>query len=269
MRILPLLFIMVTFAGCAGDAPEPVTDNPLGLPDVEAGPDTGAIQGVVVDTAIVPIVGATITIGALGIELVTDENGGFGISDMEPGIYAVDVSAPLYLPAQQVVEVVAGQASKARILLQADPTPLPYHETLKYNGFVGLWAPGASYVVQLLFQNDTICRCQTMFSPGKDVTEFVFEAIWEPSLSVPTMDQMSWELDSYAHGSLDNQEGEYSTSPIYARLNRTLYSPAADEWLARITPGIGAGIYIQQSYEMFVSTFYHGAAPQGFSIINP
>lgn len=270
-RLSALAFLVLVVSGLAGcsEAPEGVPADTIdhSAPEVQVGTDTGAIQGVVVDETIAPVGGAQVALPQLDRTATTNEEGGFGFSDVAPGIYVVDAASPDHLGARQSIEVVAGEVSKVRVLLEIDPTPSPYHQVRYFEGYVGLWAPPGSYVVQLLVQNDTICRCEWTFQTPDAVTEFIYEALWTQTIVVPTLDQMYWELDSYVDGSLDHQEGDYSQSPVYVRLDRATYPPEADTWLARITPATTGGVFVQQSYELFITSFHFGPGPDEYSIV--
>lgn len=269
MKWILAMLVAVMFAGCAAEAPEPVQHD--GTPDVEVDrkATTGAIAGIVVDETITPIAGANISIQNSALWTLSDEDGGFAFEDVPPGVYFLEATSTQHSTTATSVEVKAGELSKARVLMKTEFRPEPYLNTVKHDGFVGLWLPGPSYVVQLLYPDENICDCQMQIYPDGNITDFVFEAFWDATVTVPELDQMSWELDSYIGDSLDHQEGEYAESPIYGMVPRETYSAQADNWLARVTPGIAAGFYIQQRYEMFVTSFHIDDAPDGWSINDP
>jgi hypothetical protein len=255
-------------AGCS-DAPATEPTSSFDAPDATTTATTGGIRGVVIDPTITPVIGAAVMLDGTKVATETDDAGGFAFSDVEPGIYFIAVQSDGHLSAQQSVEVTAGFVEKVRIMVQIDQRPAPYHQSLKFDGFIGLWAPGPSYVVQLVYPDDDVCKCQMQVHPDGNISNFVFEAFWEASVTVPEFEDMSWEFDSYEGESLDNQEGEYAPSPIYGNLDRELYSQNSDNWLARVTPGIAAGVYVQQNYEMFVTSFHLAPGPDGWSINDP
>ena len=79
-----LLLLAVTLAGCSdGEAPAPEPDE--SFQPVVTDSDLGAISGVVVDEAILPVVGATVTVQGLGLTTETNEGGQFVVEELEPG----------------------------------------------------------------------------------------------------------------------------------------------------------------------------------------
>ena len=268
MRLLVVLFVTALLAGCSEAEPTTAKD-PLLDPDVDVktSATTGALKVVVVDPSIVPIPDATIVISGQGLETTSDAAGAFGFSDLEPGVYFLEVDGPQHNKTTQSIEITAGEVTNTRVLLPVDLSPQPYEETLQFKGFVGLWLPGPSYVINLVQPMEETCICEWWVEPSSDPAGFVYEALWEASLEVPEFDQMSWEMDGYTDGSLGHQEGEYAPSPIHAHIPREIYAESADTWLARITPGISAGVYIDQAYDLYVSVFYVEAPPEGWSFI--
>jgi hypothetical protein len=131
-----LLLACLVLAGCAVR-----TDSGGGTfePQVQVTDSTGGIRGVVVDQAIRPLAGATVTATAPGTtrNATSDTNGGFAIAGLRPGLYLVKVSKPLYDTQQQSVDVQAGVTPKVtKIQLTQLVFAKPYTQTLKFKGFI-------------------------------------------------------------------------------------------------------------------------------------
>lgn len=126
-------------AGCSGgpeaDAELDGKFQDLGL---QATATTGVIRGLVVDDAIKPVAGATVTLTGPGAKATTDENGLFGFDDLPAQTYFLQVEKAGYRSTQQSTDVQAGVAEPAivKVLLQADPGSLPYLVQHLYRGYI-------------------------------------------------------------------------------------------------------------------------------------
>ena len=81
-----LLVLALLLAGCSEPTETPDEPFDASLDDeLEATAETGVIRGVVVDAAIVPVAGVTVTIDGLDQETTSNEAGAFGFDGLEPG----------------------------------------------------------------------------------------------------------------------------------------------------------------------------------------
>ncbi len=121
MRIgVTLVLVSLALAGCADESKPATTSTDDPTVAVEVTDDTGAIRGVVVNDAIVPVAGATISILNTELTTSTDENGAFGFSRVIPGTYFGTVSKDLHAEVQFNVEVVAGVEAPEIVKVQLD-----------------------------------------------------------------------------------------------------------------------------------------------------
>lgn len=150
MRPAPvaLLALFAVVAGCTDPgSPAPQEGaTPDAFEDVEVTDTTGAIRGVVVNEAIVPIADVLVALNT-GKNVTSDEQGAFVFSDLEPGTYFLTASKLGFNSVQTSAEVVAGEAEPpiTKITLLADPTQQPYTQTLKWEGFLQcgvMWSSG-------------------------------------------------------------------------------------------------------------------------------
>ncbi|HUR62270.1 MAG TPA: carboxypeptidase-like regulatory domain-containing protein [Candidatus Thermoplasmatota archaeon] len=146
----PLLAACFILAGCATQASDSTSNGSFTEPpEVKVTDSTGGIRGVVVDEAIRPIKAATVLITGNGFNktFTTDASGGFSVSDLQPGVYFVKASKPLYDTQQQSIEVKAGVApGVTKIQLNQVVFGKPYMQTLRYKGFISC---SGNYVVLL------------------------------------------------------------------------------------------------------------------------
>src|SRR5688572_29700093 len=129
--ILVALLAAATLAGCAG-----TPSGPGGDPGLQVTETTGGIRGIVVDQAVVPVEGATITLAG-GQSTATGADGLFNFTGLEPGDHFVMASKPGYLSVQQSVAVVAGVADPpiVKVLLERLTSAQPYVDFYKLEGF--------------------------------------------------------------------------------------------------------------------------------------
>lgn len=110
----PLAFFFIIFIISCGDNPVK-TDTPNEATKANPNPNTGSIKG-----KIVPPIAGTVITAYKGEQFVkfteTDEQGNYLISDLPPGIYSVEISAPFHFldVSNRSVEVVEGQISEAK-----------------------------------------------------------------------------------------------------------------------------------------------------------
>lgn len=122
-------------AGCSGSGGSSGTGStpdssefPTATVDVEPTATTGIIRGVVVDQAIRPLSGVTITIAGTQQSTLSNDEGAFGFENLVPGTYFVVAHKAGYQDLQASTDVVAGVADPdiVRIKMQADPRGLAY-----------------------------------------------------------------------------------------------------------------------------------------------
>lgn len=133
------LLTAVVLGGCANNAADPnaaLDKIATNAPTLEVTDSTGGIRGVVVDSAITPIAGATVAI-TNGPTAKTDKSGLFTFSGLKPGDYFLTASKAGYTTVQSTAVVKAGVANPPIVKIQVAyiPGKQPYVETFKLNGF--------------------------------------------------------------------------------------------------------------------------------------
>lgn len=114
--LIVVLLISSLIISCGNNPVETKTDASNEI--TKANPNTGSIRGKIVP----PIAGTVITTykESQFIKFTeTDEQGNYLISDLSPGIYAVEISAPFHFldVSNRSVEVVEGQISEAATII--------------------------------------------------------------------------------------------------------------------------------------------------------
>ncbi len=278
------LMLAVSLAGCADDtAPVPTEETTAADDKVKATDTTGVIRGVVVDSAIVPIAGAVITIKSTGAEALSLEDGSFGFSELDPGNYFMQISKVGFVSVQAQAKVDAGvdKPPVVRVQLTADEAYNPFSATQIYKG---LYQCGTSVLVVCGAPNIILGQGTTDDTSTPDIyveagAQLVqTEMVWESTQAVSP--QLYFEMETIGH---ECTGGTFLTSargdsPLRAQVfNDTLeehnvgencpiyHSVFAGDALnrAHCVPGApcpGVGFSIQQDFSWYITEF-HGYMP--------
>lgn len=297
MRVIALVALLATplLAGCAEDTGGPSESGPTfdGL-DLTATSSTGVIRGVVVDDAIRPIAGATVRLtgGDSAGETVTNGEGLFGFSSLQPGTYFLGISKVGYFTTQQSADVVAGVAEPdiVKVLLQVDASSLPFFEAFVFEGFVECTTSAIVLcgLPNLLLEDNITNDRFTWDQPVADGADLIqAEMVWESTQAVSPQLYFEMEaLNGACEPSADNDDGFLGSargeSPIMARVNATLIElngigAACPIYFSLFSggpvctaptpiPSVGTlnpvcpGVTVQQRFSMYVHAF-HGYLP--------
>ena len=297
MRFPAVVAAMVLLAGCTdggGDAAG-ATGEP-----VAAG--TGRLCIVVVDQAIRPVADVNLTIpmtDGTSRSAVTGEDG-TACLDLAPGTYVVDARHlhGRFGSAQTTVTVEEGREVQAKVLLEALFTQEPFHDTLKFDGFIQC-GYAISGVMSSLCVNDythfvgpyTCTECEhffdsrsTNFALGPGWQTAIYELTWEPSAQ-GTSPEMSLIISFFPRDASHafcraagpnpllvrqqlgeecegNQGGEPEQPPPEGMPNMHLFA-ATDP-----PEGQPASVAFSQRFTVFLNFFYYGMPPEGWSFLN-
>jgi hypothetical protein len=275
MRPSPLLLLaVVLLAGCSGAKGGPAAvdladGTSLEFQDVDVSAKEGGISGVVLDPAIRPVAGANITLLTTGETVAADANGLFTFSNVAPGLHTLQASAPRHLPIQVAAEVFAGAVAKVRIVLAIDPTPLPYHLTLKFDAYDEAGQPLVDFAVDLVsrsFLNGTLppmCdRCYFPFEAGANWTDILLEAVWEDSVApvAENATQYYWNVEGP-----DGYQDDYCTSPCRVVVPHEGLEGATG--MAVLMSPDEDWVDLQQAWTIYLTLFYVEPAPETFSVV--
>ncbi|MGB1586617.1 MAG: carboxypeptidase-like regulatory domain-containing protein [Thermoplasmatota archaeon] len=141
MRVgLVVLLLAASLAGCAEETgPQEESDDTAfeGL-EGRVTEDTGLIRGLVLDDAIVPVAGATVTLQGEGRTAETTEEGAFLFDDLAPGTYFMTVEKLGYNTTQTSANVEAGveRPDIIKVKLIQDKANQPFVEAAQFDGFI-------------------------------------------------------------------------------------------------------------------------------------
>ncbi len=264
MRLLAaLLLLAIGFAGCAENAPvdpeEDLFDEPANV-----GSGLGVIRGVVVDTSIVPVPEATVTLQG-GESILSSDDGAFQFVDVEPGNHFITIEKTGWSRVQQSVLVVADVAKPdiVRVMLEFYPESLPSAMTFTAEGFVQCGA-GTPLTIHQCPGLDDQDKSQVTIPYGGNPDHVQVEVQWKSTqpagnelylISKICGDPCDWGFDGRF------SEGIFS-SPHIARTtgdNRT--SMQLGVWASPGGPANGTGVALDQPFQVYGTFFYNIPEP--------
>lgn len=266
---LALVLTTALFAGCTdagtdGDQLRLADGTTL---DVTGGVSatTGAIAGVVVDEAIRPIAGAFVTLQATQANATTDDNGVFRFTDLQPAFYAFQVTAAGFLPIQGSADVLANTVTPAKVQLIQDLSPQPYHQTYAYDGLMQAWAGIGQFAAEIFLEGGSgLCDCRLTVQPEGNLTDAVVEAYWTHSLPDPA-GLAEYYLSVEEVGPDGFLETQYCFSPCLMHLTASDMAWLGGPIEARLD-GADAWPSYNQQIQLYVTLFYNGPAPVGWTL---
>lgn len=273
MRVVAslLLLSMAALSGCVslvedGGGSDQELDNALAdahhaYDDYQA--QAGHISGTVLDGEGAAVPGAIVDLVGLQEDLAADDKGRFAFLDLAPGLYMVSAEAPGFLAASTSVEVQAGQFARPDLVLAA-AAPAPYYTMFHFE----------AYQQASLFGFSAGCMCD--FEGDMDaegLTQVVLEAqLGDASNPVTRADGFRWFLESwnetdgaaYAQDSASSYDNE-DAAPLHVILEAEDFAPGAVRWLLNIEPTSSLQVTAEQVFDGFLTFFYNGPAPDGYS----
>jgi hypothetical protein len=211
----------------------------------------GAVSGIVVNEAIFPVLGATVSVRDRDTERVTDADGKFVLEAMPPGLYTLEVHMPGHAEGLGTINVKSGQVVKSILQIHRLPVPDPYHTTYQievlYNQVDGFVQGSPEHLVPFDMQPATV----------------ILEAVWTGLTETPGGDLLVYEVrpeskpESYQSGGGPN--------PLRVQFDPDFFP--ADEYAVRFTvhPSMFA-VAPETRGQVFLTMFYVDPAPDGWSI---
>lgn len=266
--------VALILAGCASSAGTSDTtglDAQLSGVEAEAGNGLGCLRGVVVDEAIRPIANVTILIIPGNRTVKADDRGVFTACELPPGTYFLRPSREGYTTVQSSADVVGDQVTNVRLGMVIDLRPRPFHETIKFEGFIQASASIGSFAVDLVageFLNTSTCKCTLEFYAAPTVVAITQEAVWTDSLPRAQPSTKYRELYPTNDVTLDSIKAAFEGSPMLVTFNRTAAWPQGDdgEFTSRIT-GDGYWVDYEQRYTMYITLWHNAQPPEGWSFV--
>ena len=293
---LSALLLTALVAGCA-DTPSgdnALVAEPEAFNEVEVTDTTGAIRGIVVSEAIVPIADVLVQL-VDGRNQTTDAEGAFVFNGLEPGDYFLSASKPGYFTQQASTTVVAGEKEPAitKILLLADALAQPYAQTLQWDGYLScgvMWssgtladAPYPLYIGSYAGANACGVEAIPLVGDGRFIGQFEFasgripdfvqaEGVWEGTQ--PLSNDLTM---GFWRGGSNDWKFVYGTSPLVLTTNSTEIIDTFDENKTdlpmRMFPGqsddpASLVVTTNQAFTVFQTQFYGFLPREGWLFID-
>lgn len=292
---------LVTLAGC-GEPPAAVEPEEFSDLTAEVDEDHGLVRGVVVDETITPVAGATVRLAAPegGRETETDGEGRFLIPRVPAGTHLLNVTKLNHEAVQVSVPVVAGDPLPDLVRVQLarlyDQAPylqqehfqghiacgyaLPFMSSLCLNDYTR-FIPGNNGSAPQLQQTGLDDRDHD-FAVGAGWQTLQFEMTWEPSAQ-GTSSEMRIILSHFPRPATHWYAATGGPDPVTLRVEQGVVHEDQQDEPALIPPeglenahfftatqpedGQFASVAIEQDFEVFLSFFYHGKPPEGWSFL--
>lgn len=251
-HIVAALVLAMALAGCFGGDGD----------DDEAtrGPEPGVVDGRVLEDVGTPIADASVRILLTNHTGTTDADGSFRFPEVEPGPVVVVASKDGFSSQTLRGNLTEGGQVRLEFELREAPTLTPRDETLIFDGQVPCGLPaglgcGPAAEGELPRHH---------FQVESGLRDMLFEMTWtSPVEGVAT----SLRVDAAA--ATDDACGETyasATGESVLRLEADEGFPiAGGHQCALVFPGDDASA--QQEYTLYVTLFYHGQAPDGFTAV--
>ena len=296
MAAVAVALLGTALSGCAGPGTAGGNRVNLGsgttvtlaaVTNTQAG--TGGITGVVVDDAIRPVPGAEVRLGG-GLNQTANVTaaGLFTFTDLEPGLYVLRVdgftekaSGKRYLATQTSAEVKAGEVTKVRFVLAVDRSPVPYHQTMKFDGFYNVGSGFVDEIEDLDVWNHTYgpattpappqCSCRFNFATDGPFVTMVVELQYEETNPMPD----GWTFSVKNGGPNPStlyfcNEGRQRVDPCIYDVNASADGKTYPPGVFNFTIGTWTDptwVYVNEKFTLYLTFFYVDGAPADYSFV--
>lgn len=289
--VLPLL--LAGLGGCLG------AGGPDAAAALDLAPGTGAVRGLVVDEAIRPVAGANVTLSGGGLDrtALTDEGGFYQFDDVAPGVHVLLVQGPRHAAIQGTVDVRAGEVSTSRTMVPTLVTQEPYHETLKFDGYIQCGYSVSGFLSSICVNDYThfvgpyTCPdCEHLvdsrshdFAVGAGWKTMVYEMTWEPSAQ-GTSPEMRLIVSHFPRPASHWYCSSSGPDPLAMRMDVGIACEDQQDEPVLVPPeglpnmhmfaatnapdGQPVSATLSQPFSVFMNFFYHAPAPQGWSFVH-
>jgi hypothetical protein len=213
----------------------------------------------VVDQTIKPVAGAIVDLPGPQAAVTTDADGNFAFDELVAGAYFIVADAPGYDRLGDTVQVEAGKTTQLKVILTRTPVEDPYHFTQPFDGYADVALD--PYTTQF---TRACSQCDFRFTLDKPATSLVLEAYREsrPETSAGS-DQFEVRL---LNGDGSTIFDAWMDDPFVLELNGTrLFGQT--QFALEIVPLGWYAPEVDVAFEVFVTSFYNGPAPPGWSFI--
>lgn len=256
--------------------------------DVPVEPGEVLVEGVVVDEAIRPIAGASVTVVGSDVRATSDEDGEFSFA-LPAGAAVIEASHPRFAAVQETVQLVAGDPVRVTLRFTFTVENAPYKSLVKYDGFVvcsvgasvifseecgeGVGTPVGRYGKQ---GNNAIRYDFTAENPS--LKTIVLDMAWAPTSEAGQemlfLFNTKWTCEPACGGDAVGAGSVQGPSPLVLRVDEPdlaphLADPATVFTVYALARNDAAqvNVLLNQPFQLFVTTFYREPAPDGYSFV--
>ena len=261
---LVALVSAVALAGCGGKDPGANkvrlgdgTRLSLDLP-AEQVPDPddirGAVSGVVVDDAIFPVPGATVSIRDREHVATADADGRFAFEDMPPGLYTLEVRKDGHTDGLGTVNVKSGQVAKSVLQVPRLPYVAPYHTT---------WVFDEVRTLDQWLLLGAAGNNEHVVPFDRPVATLVLESVW-PDLQSHLGDPLDYSVAG--EGDPESVEDSYGPNPLVKTFEADFFADGEYAARLRVYPSM-TSLPGEVRGRVFATLFYVEPAPAGWSFL--
>jgi hypothetical protein len=273
--VVTVAFLVTLLAGCSNapsdDEAAPFVE-PEAFEDLTVTESKGVIRGIVISETIVPIPDAQVELRLEGAKAqITDAQGAFVFTDLEPGDYFMTVSKAGYFTVQASTTVVAGVAEPpiVKVQLVIDALTQPFTELFHWAGFLecGMMYSSNTAPPPAGYLGFNACGLHD----GRFIEHFTFgadrmpdfaqaEAVWKGTQPLSNRLAMGF----YDSGTYD-WKGISGESPLLLTTNKTeiydYFEENQTELRMRMFPGMAdepASVVVttNQGFDVYLTLFY-------------
>lgn len=290
-RVLLVTAALLLGAGCTAAGPRDAGNSPL-APDAVATAETGAIDGLVLDTELRPVAEAVLLLSPGARSTGTDLNGRFVFNGLTPGEYALAVSAPGFHPQSRAITIAAEDVLPVRLQLEPlpslDPHPAVFHQRGHASCFV-------SYRLPVTANGNVFCG--NVYNTAQNKHRIFWPAIPTEGWNASTLEQV-WKSTQVAGRGMQGKlyvancgtemiflEG---VSPLAGKADGSVIVPWREKavkdckadcpeqkcilqtWVGTVpfllgpSAAVDGGIMLDQPFEQYHTAFYRMAVPEGY-----
>ncbi|HUR26120.1 MAG TPA: carboxypeptidase-like regulatory domain-containing protein [Candidatus Thermoplasmatota archaeon] len=272
-----LAVVLLALAGCSQGG------SPDGEGSVPAA-DEVALRGSVLDPAVRPLAGATVTIAAANASAVSDEQGQYAFAELPRGtVLVLTVALAGFTSASRQATLPDTGETRLDVVLQPVVSTKGYVDVLKFEGIIGCQA-----AVVVSEGDPTASDCGSGLDPGKTVWPFpvapalasaVIEVAWEPGSPAAAGLGARLEHMDGSGGNATELSSVVGRSPLRlvvpqvtaaklftqgGDLRLTVYAmPVTDE----DEQAVAAAVAVDQRFQAFASLFYVVPATATYSFV--
>lgn len=282
----------LALSGCLGegssgkDAPA-AARTPSVVDAASAGPVAAPaeIRGFVVDDAFVPLPGAAVTVmKPVELRAATDEDGRFGFTGLAEGTYVLRFEKTGFETLDRAVPVLPGQVAKLTLPMRALAVQSneTYHELYEFRGFLscGLGTRVITYsfcaTSTSFFEVDPNDKFLFEFNVSAGAKTVIVDMDWTPVGGVSARELLVvvdtlWVERDNERVEMGREQGP---PPFQQRNDKGQKFPVQQSdtnvtWRTRVFApfSVAPTVIFQQPYELFVTVWFNGHAPENFTAL--